>query len=141
MHAAGHSYPANVKRLQPLRVLVSGRDQRFIRVTSFLLSRRGFEVAHAELGEVADSAERRRADVVLLEANGSRASAARGLAALQALAMPPGVLVVCDHDEQNRWDGVRSVEKWMPLDKLVAEIEAASLGRRMPTLEAKGKRP
>jgi CheY-like chemotaxis protein len=141
MHAASQPYPANVKRLQPLRVLLSGHDQRFIRVTSFLLSQRGYEVAHAELGDVADSAQRRRADVVLVETYGSRASAARGLAALQALAMPPGVLVICDQDEQNRWDGVRSIEKWTPLDTLVAEIEAASLGRHMPTLQGKGKRP
>lgn len=138
MHAAGHPYPENVQRLQPLRILLSGRDRRFTRVTSFLLSRRGYDVAHAELGDIADAAERRRADVVLLETDGSRAAAARVLAALQALAVPPGILVVCDHDERSRWESVRSVEKWMPLDRLVIEIEAASLGRRTPMLETKG---
>jgi hypothetical protein len=138
--AAGHPYPQNVQRLQPLRILLSGRDRRFIRVTSFLLSRRGYDVAHAEFGDVADAAARRRADVVLLEAYGSRASAARVLAALQILALPPAVLVVCDQDERSRWDGVRSVEKWTPLDRLASEIEAASLGRRMPILATKGER-
>ena len=139
--AAGQSYPENVQRLQPLRILLSGRDRRFIRVTSFLLSRRGYDVAHAEPGDVADAAERRRADVVLLETYGARGSAARVLAALQALALPPGVLVVCDQDEGSRWDGVRSVEKWTPVERLVSEIEAASLGRRMSMLETKGERP
>ena len=139
--AAGQPYAENVQRLQPLRILLSGRDRRFIRVTSFLLSRRGYDVAHAELGDVADAAERRRADVVLLETYGARGSAARVLAALQALALPPGVLVVCDQDEGSRWDGVRSVEKWTPIERLVSEIEAASLGRRMPMLETKGERP
>lgn len=138
--AAGQPYPENVQRLQPLRVLLSGRDRRFIRVTSFLLSRRGYDVAHAELGDVADAAERRRVDVVMLEAYGSRASAARVVAALQALALPPAVLVVCDQDEGSRWDGVRSLEKWAPLDRLASEIEAASLGRRVPMLETKGER-
>ncbi len=33
-----------VHRLHPLRVLVSGRDRRFVRVTSFLLSQRGYDV-------------------------------------------------------------------------------------------------
>jgi CheY-like chemotaxis protein len=141
MHAAADQpYPENVQRLQPLRILLSGRDRRFIRVTSFLLSRRGYDVAHAEPGDVAEAAERRRADVVLLETHGSRGSAARVLAALQALALPPGVLVVCDQDEGSRWDGVRSVEKWTPLERLVSEIEAVSLGRRMPMVETKGER-
>ena len=139
--AAGQPYPENVQRLQPLRILLSGRDRRFIRVTSFLLSRRGYDVAHAEPGDVADAAERRRADVVLLETYGARGSAARVVAALQALALPPGVLVVCDQDEGNRWDGVRSIEKWTPVERLVSEIEAASLGRRMSMLETKGERP
>jgi len=141
MHpAAGHPYPENVQRLQPLRILLSGRDRRFIRVTSFLLSRQGYDVAHAEPGDVAHAAERRRSDVVLLETDGSRGPAARVLAALQALAVPPGVLVVRDHDDGAPWDGVRSVKKWTPLEGLVSEIEAASLGRRMPMLETKGER-
>jgi CheY-like chemotaxis protein len=141
MHAAaGQPYPENVQRLQPLRILLSGRDRRFIRVTSFLLSRRGYDVAFAEPGDVPEVAERRRADVVVLESHGSRGSAARVLAALQALALPPGVLVICDQDEGSRWDGVRSVEKWTPLERLVSEIEAASLGRRMPKLATKGER-
>jgi CheY-like chemotaxis protein len=138
--AAGQPYAENVQRLQPLRVLVSGRDRRFLRVTSFLLSRRGYDVTYAEPGDLADAAVRQRADVVLLETQWSRGSAARVLAALQALAQPPGVLVVCDQDEGSRWDGVRSVEKWTPLDRLVSEIETVSLGRRVPMLETKGER-
>ena len=31
-------------RLRPLRVLLAGRDRRFLRVTSFLLSQRGYDV-------------------------------------------------------------------------------------------------
>jgi CheY-like chemotaxis protein len=138
MQTAGHtqSYPDNVQRLQPLRVLLSGRDRRFARVTSFLLARRGYDVAHAELGDLTDAAERRRADVVLLETDESRAAAARVLAALQALPVPPGVLVVCGRNERGRWDGVRAVEKWTPLESLVAEIEAASLGRSLHRIDA-----
>ena len=49
MHAAGEpgGEPTNVRRLQPLRILLCGRDRRFMRVTSFLLSRRGYEIAQA----------------------------------------------------------------------------------------------
>jgi DNA-binding response OmpR family regulator len=140
MHAAGQAQPyaQNVQRLQPLRVVLAGGDRRFARVTLFLLSRRGYDVVHAELGEVVGAAERRRADVVLLEADGSRAVAGRVLASLQALPMPPAVLVVCDEEERGRWDGVRSVAKWTPLDGLVKEIEAASLARNGQAAETKG---
>jgi hypothetical protein len=141
MHAAGHTQPyaENVQRLQPLRVLLSGRDRRFARVTSFLLSRRGYDVGHAELGDLAEAAERRRADVVLLETDGSRAAAGRVLAALQALSLPPAVLVVCDEHDRKPWDGVRSIAKWTPLDRLVSEIEAASLARHATPVDTKGR--
>ena len=76
--------PSNVRRLQPLRVLLAGRDRRFLRVTSFLLSRRGYEVKRSTLADAPATSERERADVVLLDLDGSRVDAARIVAALQA---------------------------------------------------------
>ena len=67
----------NVHRLQPLRVLLAGRDRRFLRVTAFLLSRRGYEVTEVPLNESVLAADRFHADVVLLDAGMSRAEAAR----------------------------------------------------------------
>jgi CheY-like chemotaxis protein len=128
---------ANVRRLQPLRVLLAGRDRRFLRVTSFLLSQRGYEVYDTSPRKTLEAAERHRADVVLLETDASRAVTARKIAAVQALAVAPSVLVVVegDDEEQERWQGLPAVRKWMPIDTLVGEIEAAVLHRPPPLTE------
>jgi len=126
---------AKVHRLQPLRVLLSSRDRRFVRVTSFLLSRKGYTVAEAAPAEAVDAAARHRADVVLLEDGESRASAAKYAAALAALASRPGVLVVTEERARHSWPGMRTVEKWAPLEALVHEIEAASLSRATPLVD------
>jgi CheY-like chemotaxis protein len=124
---------SNVHRLQPLRVLLSGLDRRFTRVTSFLLTRRGYDVAEAAPSHVVDAAERHRADVVLLDCGASKAAAALKIAALQALATGPSVLIVVDGEAaQARWEGFPWVEKWMPIDSLADRIEAAAITREPP---------
>jgi hypothetical protein len=123
----------NVRRLQPLRIVVSGRDRRFVRVTSFLLGRRGYDVRDAGVGDVVDAAERHRADVVVLElAGAARVAAGRAMTALQASDASPAVLLVCE-DADGRWNGFPLVDKWTPIERLVEEIEAAALHRVPPT--------
>jgi CheY-like chemotaxis protein len=124
----------NVRRLQPLRVLLSGRDRRFLRVTSFLLTQRGYEVQESSPRKTLESVERHRADVVLLETNDSRTMAARKIAALQALSVAPSVLLVHD-DEHEPWPGLLAIKKWTPIDILVEQIEAAARTRPAPLTE------
>jgi hypothetical protein len=118
-----------------LRVLVSGRDRRFLRVTSFLLAQRGYDVHETSPRKTLESVERHRADVVLLETNDSRTMAARKVAALQALPVAPSVLIVYD-DEPEPWPGLLAVRKWTPIEKLVEQIEAAALARPAPLTES-----
>ena len=125
----------NVRRLQPLRVLLAGRDRRFLRVTAFLLSRRGYDVTEVPINESVPAADRFHADVVLLDAGMSRAEAARLANQLTALACPPAVLVVTANGHKQS-AGLRFVEKWEPIDELVKAIEAASLDRHLPALHA-----
>jgi CheY-like chemotaxis protein len=132
----GDNRSTNVRRLQPLRVLLSGRDRKFVRVTSFLLSRRGYDVAQATLGDVAETAERHRSDVVLLELSDSRVAAARTIAALQASAASPRVLVVLEDGMKERWHALAAVRKWTPIEDLIEEIEAAALHRIPPSVAA-----
>jgi CheY-like chemotaxis protein len=127
--------PGNVRRLQPLRVVVIGNDRRFIRVTAFLLGLRGYEVTEAGPGEALVVADRHRADVVLLECGASRASAARHIAQFTSLASAPAVVVVND-DGETLWSGQTSVKKWLPLDMLVQVIEDVSLQRELPAAHA-----
>jgi hypothetical protein len=129
MASLSHPARANIHRLQPLRVLLAGTDRRFIRVTAFLLNRRGYIVMTAQPAHVVNAAARHRADVVLLEGTLSRTEAARRVAEISTLAAAPAVVVVTE-DTDTLWGGISTVEKWLPLGDLVAEIETVSLRRR-----------
>jgi CheY-like chemotaxis protein len=122
---------AGIRRLQPLRLLLAGNDRRFIRVMSFLLAQRGYDVAQASPPDTIEAAERHRSDVVLLELGESRVTAWRRVAALQALSTVPSVLVVLD-DGDEAWHGVPAILKWAGIDELVEAIEAAALARPTP---------
>jgi CheY-like chemotaxis protein len=130
---AGDTGPqrSNVRRLQPLRVLVAGRDRRFMRVTSFLLTRRGYAVSRSGLADVVAVADRQRSDVVLVELDGSRVEAGRAIAALQASPAAPAVITLAADGAENVWSGLRALDKWTPIETLAAEIDAAAL-RRLP---------
>jgi hypothetical protein len=136
---AGHAdaETAKVHRLQPVRVLLSGRDRRFLRVTSFLLAIRGYDVQDTSPRKTLEAVERHQADVVLLETGPSRTIAARKIAALQALAAAPSVLLVVDGDDDGEqgWQGLPAVKKWTPIDSLVVEIETAANNRPRPLSE------
>lgn len=121
----------NVTRLRPLRVLLAMRDRRFMRVTAFLLERRGYAVVQEGGSNVVDAALRSRADVVVLEGDSSRGTSGRTFAALTALPTPPGVITVGDASGEEL-PGVTSVAKWTPIDELAGEIDSASLRRGLP---------
>jgi CheY-like chemotaxis protein len=128
-----------VSRLQPLRILLSGRDRRFVRVTSFLLSRRGYQVLETGPEGAIEAAERHRSDVVLLEMTDSRVAAARKVAALQALSTAPGVLVMFENDGEQEWNGLAGIEKWTPIDLLIDGIEAAARRRAGPSVDSQSR--
>ena len=113
-----------ITRFQPLRVLLAGRDRRYIRATSFLLEQRGFVVRSANTDEAADAAHRHRADVVLLEGDRLRTDAARRAAAIAALNPNTRVILMVDSTPPGP-TGVRMLTKWADLDELVEEIEAS----------------
>ena len=122
-------------RLRPLRVLLAGRDRRFLRVTSFLLSQRGYDVVETSSKKTLQEVERHKSDVILLETNDTRGVAARMVAALETLPTAPSVLVVFEDDEDDRWQGFKAVKKWTPIDELVREIETAAVNRPAPLLD------
>jgi len=122
-------------RLRPLRVLLAGRDRRYLRVTSFLLSQRGYDVVETSSKKTLQAVERQKSDVILLETNDTRGVAARMVAALETLPTAPSVLVVFEDDEDDRWQGFKAVKKWTPIDELVQEIETAALNRPAPLLD------
>ena len=126
---------AKLQRLRPLRVLLAGRDRRYLRVTSFLLSQRGYDVVETSSKKTLQAVERHKSDVILLETNDTRGVAARMVAALETLPTAPSVLVVFEDDEDDRWQGFKAVKKWTPIDELVREIETAAVNRPAPLLD------
>jgi CheY-like chemotaxis protein len=137
MRAAGEpdAQPTNVRRLQPLRILLCGRDRRFLRVTSFLLSRRGYNVAQSGSADILDAVERHRSDLVIFEPSDSRVATAQTISALQLSKASPALLLV-DTSGNGRWNGLPVVDKWTPIDELVREIETAALRRIPPSAAA-----
>lgn len=127
---------ANIRRLRPLRVLLAVRDRRFLRVTSFLLERRGYDVVLEGNANIAEAAARCRADVVLFDSDASRGSIARTIAALDALPAPPALLAISSDDGGGQLPGIATIPKWAPVDDLAHEIEAASLRRGAPAARA-----
>jgi CheY-like chemotaxis protein len=128
---------ANVRRLQPLRILLCGRDRRFLRVTSFLLSRRGYDVAQASLRDAVSAAEQQRSDIVLIEPSESRVDTARTMAALQASTASPSLLLVFEIGNDGDWNGLPAVHKWTPIEELIEQVEAAAHDRIPPSVAAR----
>jgi CheY-like chemotaxis protein len=121
MEAVG-GHLGTVKRLQPLRVLMAGRDRRYIRVTSFLLERKGYVVHSSTVAAAAEAARHHRSDVVLLEGDKLRTDAARNAAAIEALNPNARVILVVDI-QPNAWPGLTTLRKWAELEELVDELD------------------
>jgi hypothetical protein len=129
MASAANWSAQNVRRIRPPRVLLAMRDRRFMRVTAFLLERRGYAVVQEGGSNVVDAALRSRVDVVVLEGEASRGTSAKTLAALTALPTAPSLISIFDDDDGEHLAGVPAVAKWTPVEELAREIDAVSLGR------------
>jgi hypothetical protein len=105
------------------RVLVGTSDDRFLRLARFLLTRQNFEVEVAKrLPRTVDLVERHHPHVVVIDATGSLADAARTVAAIEALHPHVAVMVVCD-GEPPRWTtGLKVTEKWEALETLSEDV-------------------
>jgi CheY-like chemotaxis protein len=127
MASAANLSAPNVRRLRPPRVLLAMRDRRFMRVTAFLLERRGYAVVQEGGSNVVDAAHRSRVDVVVMEGEASRGASARLLAALTALPTAPRLISIVDDEADDRVAGVPALGKWTPVDDLARAIDSASL--------------
>jgi hypothetical protein len=105
------------------------RDRKFMRVTAFLLERRGYAVVQEGGSNVVDAALRSRVDVVVLEGEASRGTSAKTLAALTALPTAPSLIRIFDDNAGEHLAGVPAIAKWTPVDELAREIDALSVRR------------
>jgi DNA-binding NtrC family response regulator len=121
---------AKVRPLRPPRVLVAVADSRFVRLASFLLSRRGFEVLTTKRPrDLLMLLERRSADAVILDGTASFTEAARLAGAVEALHPRITVIVVAEKPEAVEPIGnLQLLSKWTSFDELASTIERTHVG-------------
>src|SRR6266496_4351381 len=98
-----------VKNLKPFRasLCLGARDEQFLRLAEFLLTRNGFAVETTKkVANAVDLVWRQRLDVVVLDASESLSEAARTAAAIEALLPQVGGMNVCDDDRPRRSTGL-----------------------------------
>jgi uncharacterized membrane protein (UPF0127 family) len=116
---------------RPIHVLLASRDDRFLRLARFLLTRDDFAVESTKrLPGAVDFVERHGTDVVVLDASDSLSEAARIAAAIEALNPRVRVLLVCDADRPRPTTGLKVIEKWQSLETLTDEIKLSQTGSR-----------
>jgi uncharacterized membrane protein (UPF0127 family) len=116
---------------RPIRVLLGSRDDRFLRLARFLLTRSDFLVESTKrIPGAVEYVERHGSDVVVLDASDSLSEAARTVAAIEALNPEVRVLLVCDSDRPRPTSGLNVMEKWQALESLADEIKLSHAGSR-----------
>jgi uncharacterized protein len=120
---------ANDSPTRPIRVLLGTRDEQFLRLAEFLLTRNGFAVETTKkIVSAVDLVWRQRLDVVVLDASDSLSEAARTAAAIEALHPQVGVLIVCDDERPKPATGLPIMEKWEALETLSDDIRRSYAG-------------
>lgn len=117
---------ANVRPIQPIRVLLASRDRRYLRVTAFLLEQNGFHVRRTSKVDPSLLAllDRHELHVVLLDATASLADAARTATAAAAL-YDRVRLVLATEGGAEQPKGLTAIDKWAPIETVAAELREA----------------
>jgi uncharacterized protein len=124
--AAAASADPSAAPTRPIRVLLGTRDEEFLRLAEFLLTRNGFAVESTnKILNTIDLVGREGLDVVVLDASESMSEVARTVAAIQALHPQVGVLVVSDDERPRPSSGLDVKEKWEALETLTDDIRHA----------------
>jgi hypothetical protein len=114
----------NVRSLHGVRVLLVGRDTRYVRAIDFLLNTSGYETRRLVwTGSLPREATRFDADVVFVEAGRGFADAARQVAQVAGLTPEIGVVVAVEGELPAGSERLAFVEKWAKFDDLLACIE------------------
>lgn len=116
--------PSPVERLRPIRVLLVGRDRRFLRMANVLLSRHGCEVTPVERpSQLLEHVRSQRPNVVVLDGSDSLNVTARTVAVLESLPVPVHPLVVYEGAQEDALRNLALLPKWGAFDQIVLEVE------------------
>jgi uncharacterized protein len=129
VHNGSRPSTADSPAERPVRVLLATRDDHFLRLTRFLLSRNDFIVdSTKQVPGIVDLVESQETDVVVLDATESLGEAARTVAAMDALHPHVRVLLVSDGGRPRPTTGLKVADKWEALETLPDEIRHARAG-------------
>jgi hypothetical protein len=117
---------SNVRSLRPIRLLLAGRDARYLRAMSFLFERRGYEtrVTFRPASLLAD-AQAFRPEVVLLVEGNSFGDAVGQAMALITTDDRLSVVLATSRSDAPDSDQLRFVRKWESFALLAAAVEQA----------------
>jgi uncharacterized protein len=111
---------------RPIRVLLATRDDDFMRLAHFLLTRNGFTVETTKkMSQAVDVVGRYWMDVVVLDATDSLSEAARTVAAIEALHPQVSVLLVSDDERPKPTAALKVTDKWEAMETLTEDIRRA----------------
>lgn len=117
---------ANVHPMRPVRVLLAGRDPRYIRAMAFLLARRGYDArAGTAAGTLFADVEEHKPDVVVLVEADSFGDAVGDALQLLGLSDALSVVVATTRHDAPATTRLRFVEKWASFDALAEAVERA----------------
>jgi hypothetical protein len=123
---AGVEPLANIRPLRPIRILLAGREVRYLRAVAFLFGRRGCEtqlsLRPASLYE--DAANFRPEIVVLVEGDSFADAVGRAMGLITRSERVSVVLVTSRADAPDT-DELRFVPKWSSFAELAAAVERA----------------
>lgn len=115
-----------VRPLRPLRVLVAGGDERYVRSTEFLLGRCGYEtrrVRHAR--PLIDDARLRATDILLLEGEASPLAAEQEAQRIVGELGHVAVVIASGAPLGVRHERILAVEKWGTLESILLAVNRA----------------
>ena len=117
---------ANVRPLRRIRVLVAGRDTRYVRAMAFLLGRRGYD---ARSGSTANAlftdVEQQEPEVVVLVEGDSFADTVGQAVQILGLSDTVSVIVATTRHDAPPSNRLRFVAKWSSFDVLAEAVERA----------------
>jgi hypothetical protein len=117
---------SNVRPLRPVRVLLSGRDPRYVRAMAFLLSRRGYETRRGKsVTGLFSDVEEFGPDVVVLVEGDSFGEAVGDAVALLGRDDSCCVIVATTRHDAPSANRLRFVEKWCSFDSFAEAVERA----------------
>jgi hypothetical protein len=112
--------------MRPVRVLLAGRDPRYVRAMTFLLARRGYDSRPGlTVGALFADVEEHKPDVVVLVESDSFGDAVGEAVQLLGLNDTLSVIVATTRHDAPSTTRLRFIEKWSSFDTLAEAVERA----------------